>query len=153
MAQEDKSPTDSFFATLMDQRFTIPGTRFRFGIDSLIGLIPGAGDWLGGFMALYFPMQAVFRDLPSSVVARMFFNILLDIFIGAIPLLGDLFDFVWKANVKNARLLEEYVRDPKETEKKSRWLNWGLVLVFVAIIILLLLFIGRLIIELFEFVF
>lgn len=153
MAKEKKSVGKSTFADLMDQRFVIPGTDIRFGIDSVVGIIPGIGDWLGGFLALYFPIQATLRDISSAVVGRMFFNIIIDIVIGAIPLLGDIFDVVWKANVKNARLLDRYQKEPEATHTKSQWLNWSLVIFFLVIIVLLLLFIGKLILELLEFVF
>lgn len=153
MAKEKDTVGKFNYADLMDRRFIIPGTDIRFGIDAVIGVIPGIGDWLGGFLALYFPIQATFRDISSAVVARMFFNIIIDIVIGAIPLLGDIFDVVWKANVKNARLLDRYQKDPEVTHAKSQWLNWSLVIFFLVIIVLLLLFIGKLILELLDFVF
>lgn len=141
------------FTDLMDQRFLIPGTNIRFGIDSIIGLIPGAGDWIGGLAALYLPVYAASRNVSAPVIFRMFINILIDIGIGSVPLLGDIFDVIWKANLKNARLLDEYHEDSKKTHAKSQWLIWALVGFFVLVIILLLIFLGVLIIRLFEYLF
>ncbi len=153
MYRENPSAGGSDFADLMDRRFTIPGTNIRYGIDAIIGLIPGIGDWLGGLAALYIPVQAVFRDVTVPVIIRMFINIIIDVLIGAIPILGDIFDFAWKANIRNARLLDQYQNDPKATNTKSHWLNWSVVIFFVLIIVLLLIFIGWIIAEILDFIF
>lgn len=153
MDRESRSSGGSDFAEIMDRRFTIPGTNIRYGIDSIIGLIPGVGDWLGGIAALYFPVQAAFREVSAPVIIRMFFNILIDILIGAIPLIGDIFDLVWKANIKNAKLLDRYQHEPKSTHTKSRFLNWSLVIFFLLVILLLLIFIGWIIAEILDLIF
>lgn len=122
----------------LDDRFTIPGTNIRFGLDPIISLIPGAGDWLAGMFSSYFILLGVRADLPPAVIFRMGFNVLLDIIIGSVPLLGDLFDVGWKANIKNAELLEKYQRDSKTTEEHSKWLLWTVgILMFILILALL----------------
>jgi hypothetical protein len=108
-------------AYAFDELFRIPGTQFRFGLDSIIGLVPGVGDIavsaLGGYaLLLAFKMRA-----PVPVLARMLANIAVDTVFGAVPLLGDLFDATWKANTKNRRVLEAWLADPARTERRSKW--------------------------------
>lgn len=97
------------WATLLDAAFGIPGTRIRFGIDALVGLVPGAGDALAGLFSAGILLQAARMGVPRVVLTRMLFNALLDIVVGAIPFLGDLFDVAWKANLRNVRLLDRVV--------------------------------------------
>lgn len=140
-------------AEWLDSRFTIPGTNIRFGLDPIISLIPGAGDWLAGMISSYFILQGVRADLPPVVLWRMGFNVLIDISIGSIPLLGDLFDVGWKANIRNAELLEEYKQNAKTTEQHSRWMLWSIAILLILLIIGLLLLIGWLIASIFEVLF
>lgn len=108
-------------AYAFDELFRVPGTSFRFGLDSLIGLVPGVGDIavsaLGGYaLLLAFKMRA-----PVTVLTRMLGNIAVDTVFGAVPLIGDLFDATWKANTKNRRVLEAWLADPARTERRSKW--------------------------------
>ena len=141
------------FANLMDRRFTIPGTNIRYGLDAILGLFPGVGDWIGALAALYFPVHAAAVEVPAPVIFRMFVNIFLDLIIGSIPILGDLFDLSWKANVRNVRLMQEYQKDPETTREHSRWLIWTLVAVAALLIILLLVLLSWLIVRLIEYLF
>lgn len=125
-------------ARWMDSKFVIPGTRIRFGLDALIGLIPGLGDWLTGIISFYFVIIAVKMGGGSAILLRMFFNILLDITVGSIPLVGDLFDVSWKANLKNARLLNDLKADRTAATGESRWFNWLAVMLFFLVILSLL---------------
>lgn len=93
-------------ATLLDSQFSIPGTNFRFGLDGLLGLIPGIGDTIAMALSLIIVAEAVSRRVRKRVVALMLGNILLDWLIGLIPIVGDIFDVVYKANLRNLRLLE-----------------------------------------------
>lgn len=95
-------------ATWLDSRFRIPGTGFRFGFDSLLGLVPGVGDTATAIPAAYLVMRAHRMGAPAHLVARMVLNVLIDLFVGAIPLLGDLFDLGFKANRRNVNLLRGY---------------------------------------------
>lgn len=153
MPERELPATLTNFTDLMDNRFVIPGTDIRFGVDSVIGLIPGAGDWIGGLTAMYLPVYAAMLNVSAPVIFRMFINILLDIGIGSIPILGDIFDVAWKANIKNARLLDDYQKDPGKIRSRSQWLIWTLVVFFVLLIILLLVVLGVLIARLLEFLF
>jgi hypothetical protein len=94
-----------WLSTLLDSAVRVPGTRFRFGIDPLLGLIPGAGDAVSTLCSLYILYEAARLGRPRTVLARMTANIALDTLVGAIPILGDLFDFAFKANQRNLRLI------------------------------------------------
>ena len=115
-------------ARILDSAFEIPGTRFRIGLDPILGLIPGIGDLLGGGFSAYILYLGARAGAPVPVLARMFLNIALEMLVGTIPILGDLFDMGWKANQRNVDLLEGYLDDPRRTTVAS----W----VFVAIAIL-----------------
>lgn len=96
-------------ADWLDTRFVIPGTTLRFGFDSLLGLFPGVGDGLSALMGLYILSRA--RDLgaPPLLLARMGANIALDAILGSVPLVGDIFDFAFRSNTKNVRLLLDHL--------------------------------------------
>lgn len=96
-------------ARWLDARFVIPGTGIRFGLDSVIGLVPGIGDIAMFAPAAYIIARAVVLGAPAHLVVRMAINTGLDLVIGAIPVLGDLFDLVFKANLRNARLLSRWL--------------------------------------------
>lgn len=121
-------------ARWLDDRFRIPGTGIRLGFDALIGLIPGAGDWIGGVISLYFIAVGAVYQVAPVVMLRMFFNILMDTVIGSIPLAGDLFDIGWKANIRNAKLLEKYQQSSEEVARHSRWLLWALFVIFAVLV-------------------
>jgi hypothetical protein len=95
-------------ARLMDSSIRLPG-GFRIGIDGLVGLVPGVGDIAAAGVSFYIVAQAARAGVPAGVLARMVVNVALDAVVGAIPVLGDLFDFAFKANLRNARLMEEYL--------------------------------------------
>ena len=96
-------------ARLLDSAFQIPGTNFRIGWDGLIGLIPGVGDAVTGVLAAGLVARAAHLGVPNRVLFRMVANVAVDIALGAVPVLGDLFDIAWKANQRNVRLLERHV--------------------------------------------
>lgn len=105
---------------LLDNAFTIPGTRYRFGLDALIGLVPGLGDAVSAVFSGYLVLQASRMGAPRSVVTRMIGNVAIDTIVGWIPLLGDIFDVAWKSNVRNMALLEQHVRQPAAAKAGSR---------------------------------
>ncbi len=96
-------------ASLMDDRFRLPGTNIRFGLDALIGLIPGVGDAITSAVTLYIISRAWSIGVPFHVKVQMIANLGADLVIGAIPFIGDLFDVAWRANRKNLRLLQKHV--------------------------------------------
>ena len=104
---------------LFDELIRIPGTNMRVGLDGLLGLLPGGGDLLGGAVSSYGILVAARLGAPPAVIARMALNIGMDALIGVIPLLGDLFDVGWKANRRNADLLERYLQNPAKARRSS----------------------------------
>jgi predicted aconitase with swiveling domain len=97
-------------AWLLDNAFEVPIIRYRVGLDALIGLIPVIGDAAGMIISSYIVLQAARLGVSSSVLTRMVVNIVIEAVIGSIPLIGDLFDAVFKANARNMRLLNEVVK-------------------------------------------
>lgn len=96
------------WARLLDSQFRIPGTNVRFGLDPILGLIPGLGDMTGPVFAAIVLAHAWRMRVPKIVMARMVVNAGLDAVLGLVPLVGDAVDVFWKANVANVRLLEEH---------------------------------------------
>jgi hypothetical protein len=96
-------------ATLLDTALVIPGTNLRFGFDALIGLVPGIGDAVTTALSLWLVKEARALGAPGHLVARMLGNIAIDGVVGAVPLLGDVFDLVWKSNRRNLHLLRRHL--------------------------------------------
>jgi hypothetical protein len=121
----------------LDGLFRIPGVGWRFGLDSLIGLIPGAGDTATTLVSFYILAAAVRYRVPKVTILRMALNIAIDYLVGAIPFVGDLFDFVWKSNKMNMDLLRERATVSAADAKRGRTSDW----IFVGGIMIGLLFI------------
>jgi hypothetical protein len=98
-------------AWLIDGQFTFPGTGFRFGLNSIIGLLPVGGDAVLGTISLYIIYQAAKLGVPRPQLARMCANVALEVVGGSVPLLGDLFDMALKANLRNLAIIEQYMTD------------------------------------------
>lgn len=111
---------------LLDTALRIPGTRIRFGLDPLLGLVPGLGDVAGAAMAGYVVILASRFGAPAPVLLRMLANLGVDTVLGAVPLLGDVFDVAWKANVRNLALLERYLDEPGTTRRASTLVVGGI---------------------------
>jgi hypothetical protein len=122
-------------AELLDQRFTIPGTSIRIGLDPILGLIPGIGDGLANIAGSAILLIAAQYRLPKIVILRMGLNVALNAMIGAVPIFGDIFSIWFRSNVKNVQLLERYL---SADERASTFGNWIFVIAIVAGIILLL---------------
>jgi hypothetical protein len=95
-------------AKLMDSQFQIPSTKIRFGLDALIGLVPGVGDFVGFLVSGYIILVLASNGASGFVIARISLNILIDALIGSIPFLGDIFDLAFKANERNMKLVHEH---------------------------------------------
>ena len=106
-------------ARLLDAAIRIPGTGVTVGLDSIVGLIPGLGDVAGGVMSGYIVLVSARLGVPPSVVARMILNLVIDTLVGSVPLLGDLFDVGYRANLRNSALLDKHLADPKRTRRSS----------------------------------
>jgi hypothetical protein len=118
---------------LLDDCFVVPGTRIRFGIDGIIGLVPFAGDILAGLLSSIIVIAAWFRGAPPVLLARMIANLAIDVLIGVIPLFGDAFDIAWKANRRNYALLSRHLAEPG----RHGWRDWSFLLVILGTLLLL----------------
>jgi len=105
---------------LLDDCFRIPGTDIRFGIDGVIGLVPGLGDILTALASCIIVLAGWFRGVPYITLARMLANLAIDVLIGAIPILGDAFDIAWKPNRRNYKLLTRHLAEPH----RHTWRDW-----------------------------
>lgn len=101
-------------AYLLDDAIRVPGTNYRVGLDPLVGVVPGLGDAATTLVSLYIVLEAVLADAPPRVLARMVAVVAVDAVFGSIPLVGTLFDAVWKANARNARLLADHLDAPAD---------------------------------------
>jgi hypothetical protein len=125
-------------ARIMDDVVKVPGTRISIGLDPILNLIPFLGDAAGTAMSTFLLVSAVRMNVPKRVIARMLLNISIDALIGAIPALGQIFDFFWKANRKNVELLEQYAATPdKITAQSGTFVGGTLVFVLVLLCIIL----------------
>lgn len=124
-------------ARLLDSCIPLPG-GFRVGLDALIGLVPVVGDVAGALLSGYIVNEARLLGAPGSVLLRMSMNLLIETVVGAVPLVGDLFDAGFKANLRNIALLERYHLDPQGSRSESRWIvaAAGLVIASVAAAVL-----------------
>ncbi len=107
-------------ARVMDSSFHIPGTKIRFGMDAIIGLIPGVGDFLSFLISAYILSTATKLGASNYVMARMTLNSGIDAIIGSIPLVGDIFDIGFKANQKNIRLLQQHYQEGKHKGSSAK---------------------------------
>ncbi|MGJ0489389.1 DUF4112 domain-containing protein [Methylobacter sp.] len=121
-------------ARLLDSSFRIPGTSFKMGLDSLIGLIPGIGDTTGGILSTYIIWQAARMGVPRVVLMRMGVNAVFDAILGAIPVIGDIFDITFKANQKNVQLLSNYYQSPRAAVKRD---TVSIALIAISIIVVI----------------
>jgi hypothetical protein len=128
-------------ARLLDSGARIPGTKIRFGLDPVLGLVPGLGDVAGAVLSGYIVLVGVRLGASRSVVLRMLANILIDTVVGSVPLLGDAFDVVWKSNNRNVALLERFLERPEETRAASR------ALILMVVVVLAVLAVGAVIVS------
>ncbi len=112
-----------YLAKLMDNQFRVPGTNFRFGLDAIIGLIPGVGDLSTFAVSGYMLLIMAKNGASGYLLARMVLNVLIDTIIGMIPLLGDIFDVVFKANIRNMQLMHQHY-----AEGRHRGSAWKIIL-------------------------
>lgn len=120
-------------AKLLDSKFKIPGTNLRFGLDPVLGLIPGLGDVSTFLMSSLLVLAMVRHGASSRVTALMTINVLIDTLIGGIPIVGNIFDFFFKANNRNLKLLKRHHLEGKYQGSAKR------VLIITALVMLLLL--------------
>ena len=118
---------------LLDSAFVLPGTSYRFGLDPIIGLIPGIGDLVSPLFTIGILWQARDLGLPRVVQLRMLFNVGIDTLCGAVPLIGDLFDFAWKANDMNLALLEKHAEEEHPASRGDWFFVVGLIVLLLVV--------------------
>jgi hypothetical protein len=131
---------------LLDDWFRVPGTSIRFGLDGVIGLVPGLGDIIGGLASTILVVAAWVRGVPYVTLASMVVNIAIEVVLGTVPLVGDLFDIAWKANRRNYALIVRHL----EQTRKQTWKDWAflaligvtLTVIFIAPIVFILWFLA-----------
>ncbi len=122
-SRKGRSPFDDenldILSHLLDDFIRIPGTPIRFGLDGIVGVIPGIGDILGGIASSILLIAAWARGVPYVVLARMVANVAIEVTLGSIPLIGDAFDIAWRANRRNYALLTESLYQPRKHTIRS----------------------------------
>ena len=133
MTPDDPLARARALTILLDTAVRVPGTSFRFGLDPVLGLVPGLGDMAGAVLSGYVVILASRHGAPRSVIFRMLGNIAIDTVGGTVPVIGDLFDAGWKSNTRNLALFERHMGDPAATKRASR----AVVVLTVATLVLL----------------
>ena len=127
---------------LLDDQFRIPGTSIRFGLDGIVGFIPGIGDVIGGIASCIIIIAAWMRGVSYVTLARMLVNWGIEVVLGMVPVLGNLFDIAWMANRRNYALLTGSLADPQGIKRRS-WLFFaGLCVLLAAMLVLPMLLFG-----------
>ena len=133
---------------LLDDYFRVPGTSIRFGLDGIVGLIPGIGDVLGGLASCIIIIAAWLRGVSYVTITRMIVNVGIESVVGAVPVLGNLFDIAWKANRRNYALLTFSLETPRRERQKS-WLFFAaMALTLAGLLLIPTLFLGWLLVHL-----
>ena len=127
-------PIFKWIAFIMDDVMRVPGTKFRFGLDPLIGLIPGIGDTSSALVSGFALIQAVRLGVPKILVARMALNVLLNEVIGIVPVVGDAFSFWFKSNARNYDIIKSH-RVGASPPRRSDWIFVIGILVVVFLIV------------------
>jgi len=117
---------------VLDDFIRVPGTSIRFGLDGIIGLIPGVGDAIGGIASCVILVAAWVRGVPGAVLTRMVANVAIEVVAGAVPVVGDMFDIAWRANRRNYALLTGSVQEPRKMRRQS-WLFLAAMCVLVMV--------------------
>ena len=118
---------------LLDSAFVLPGTDIRFGLDPLLGLVPGLGDLASPLFAMALLWQSRDLGLPRVVQLRMIFNVAIDALVGLLPIAGDVFDFAWKANDRNLVLLERFAYEYRRPSAG----DWLFVIALIALLLVI----------------
>jgi hypothetical protein len=123
---------------LLDNAFPIPGTNYRIGLDPILGLLPVGGDFIGMVFSAYIIVKAAQIGVPQEKLVQMVSNIIIDTFVGSVPVFGDLFDAAWKSNMKNVALLEEHLGSPQTGTIVNWWFVGGILVVLLLIMLLII---------------
>jgi hypothetical protein len=122
-------------AKLLDESITIPGLNKKIGLDPIIGMIPGGGDTLTMLFSAYIVVESARLGIPRATLGQMVLNILIDAVAGTVPVVGDLFDVVTKANTRNIKLMDVHLADPDFQVKPNKLIIIGLIAILAIIIV------------------
>ena len=115
-------PLFKWLALIMDEFIRVPGTKFKFGLDPLIGLVPGLGDTGSALVSAFALIQAARLGVPKILLARMSLNILINELIGVVPVAGDAFSFWFKSNARNYQIIKNHTAAPGRASRRSDWI-------------------------------
>jgi hypothetical protein len=115
-------PLFKWLALIMDEFIRVPGTKFKFGLDPLIGLLPGLGDTGSALVSAFALIQAARLGVPKILLARMSLNILINELVGIVPVVGDAFSFWFKSNVRNYQIIKDHTATPGGVSRRSDWI-------------------------------
>ena len=140
-----------WLAELMDDKFELPIVRTKIGLDPIIGLIPGGGDWVTWIVSVYIFWEAAKMGAPKGMLIRMAANTIVDLIAGYVPAVGDLFDVAWKANRRNVEMLKDYYgaetdadktvlpgdisREAIREHRAPRWATYSLTLLIIVVLL------------------
>ena len=124
-------PLFKWLALVMDEFFRVPGTKFKFGLDPLLGLLPGLGDTGSALVSAFALIRAARLGVPKVLLARMSLNILINEVVGIVPVVGDAFSFWFKSNARNYQIVKNHVAAPGGLSRRSDWIFVIAVLVFL----------------------
>jgi Domain of unknown function (DUF4112) len=127
-------PLFKWLALIMDEFLRVPGTKFRFGLDPLIGLIPGLGDTGSALVSAFALIQALRVGVPKILLVRMSMNILINEVVGIVPVVGDAFSFWFKSNSRNYQIIKDHIAVPG-TSRRSDWIFVIAVLVVLFVVV------------------
>lgn len=136
-ASAKNDPLIAFLSRLMDEQFAIPGTNLRFGLDPLLGLLPGMGDTASSLVSALLILKSARAGVPRVILARMALNIIINAAVGAIPGLGDAFSFWFKSNSKNYALHQQHAGTARPPELRDRLFVAAILGGLVALVMLL----------------
>ena len=122
----------------LDDLIKIPGTNQKIGIDAIVGVIPSLGDFIGVIFSTYIMYSGIKMGVSSKIVIKMATNIALEFIIGSIPIIGDIFDALWKANKRNVELIEEVTIENQENYRLNYLIMASLIIIILFIIIIIL---------------
>jgi len=128
-------PLFKWLALIMDEFIRFPGTKFKFGLDPLIGLLPGLGDTASALVSAFALIQAARLGVPKILLARMSLNILINELVGIVPVVGDAFSFWFKSNVRNYQVIKDHAAAPGGVSRRSDWIFVIAVLVLLFVIV------------------
>lgn len=115
-------PLFKWLALIMDEFIRVPGTKFKFGLDPLIGLLPGLGDTGSALVSAFALIQAARVGVPKILLARMSLNILINELVGIVPVVGDAFSFWFKSNARNYHIIKDHTAAPGDVSRRSDWI-------------------------------